>query len=75
MRTTTIRWPDATHAAIGRAAAEAGVGFTQYVREAALVRAAWEQGLAAATLAGPVTPGAQASVVQAARDALTALGT
>ena len=75
MRTTTIRWPDATHAAIGRAAAEAGVGFTQYVREAALVRAAWEQGLAAGVLEAPVTPQTQAAVTQAARDALTALGT
>jgi hypothetical protein len=75
MRTTTIRWPDATHAAIARAAAEAGVGFTQYVREAALVRSAWEQGLAAGSLAGPVTPQAQASVVQAAREALAELGT
>jgi hypothetical protein len=74
MKTTTIRWPDATHAAIERAAQNTGVSFTQYVREAALVRTAWEAGLAAGLLSGPVTPAAQASVVEAVRQTLAEHG-
>ncbi|HVP03242.1 MAG TPA: hypothetical protein VMT10_11775 [Solirubrobacteraceae bacterium] len=53
MKATTIRWPDRAHQAIVEAAEDSGVGFSQYVRESALIRAAFDAGIQAGLRASP----------------------
>lgn len=53
MRATTIRFNDAYYEAMARRATEQGVSFAQYVREAALLRYSFENGVR--TGASPAT--------------------
>lgn len=45
-RRVTVRLSPATHAIVEAAAHREGVSFAQYMREAALLRTAWEHGRA-----------------------------
>lgn len=45
MKSTTIRFPPAAHAVLTEAAAQEGVDFSAYVREAAMARWAFERGV------------------------------
>jgi hypothetical protein len=46
LRRITVRLPTPVHDALSRNAAREGVSLAQYVREAALMRGAWEAGCA-----------------------------
>ncbi len=53
MRATTIRWPDRMHAAVHEAAEASGSTFSSYVKEACIVRAAFDAGIAAGLQRNP----------------------